>query len=173
MDKQQIIEVAPPPGLSIRYTVPQDAEWIRKWFHDPSVIDAFPMCNDTEIDDAVRRWVSFSRIRASLTVELDGHPVGIATLYIQTYKRIAHQTEFGIIVDENYRGRGVGGFLLTSLMKLARDHFHIELIHLQVYENNPAIPFYERYGFKEFGRQKGWMKKGEGFVGRVFMERFI
>jgi putative acetyltransferase len=165
--------VQPIQGLTIRYTVPQDAEWLKRWLSDPSVRDAFPMISDTEIDDAVRRWISFSRIRSSLTVEMDGRPVGIATLYIQAYKRLLHQTEFGVIVDQGYRNRSIGSFLLSSIMKLAKHHFHVELIHLQVYQDNPAIKLYEKFGFREFGRQTHWIKDGERYVGRIFMERFI
>ena len=171
---EEIPEVQAVPGLTVRYTVPQDAEWLRRWLLDPSVINAFPMINENEVDDAVRRWISFSRIRSSLTVEMDGQPVGISTLYIQAYKRLLHQTEFGIIVDPRYRHRGIGSFLLGSVMKLAKKHFHIELIHLQVYQDNPAIKLYEKFGFREFGRQTHWIKEDEGqYVGRIFMERFL
>ena len=162
------------PGLTIRYTVPQDAEWLKRWLLDPSVKNAFPMINENEVDDAVRRWISFSRIRASLTVEMDGQPVGISTLYIQAYKRLVHQTEFGIIIDPGYRQRGIGSFLLSSIMKLAKQHFHVELIHLQVYQDNPAVFLYKKFGFKEFGCQTHWIKEGENrYVARIFMERFI
>lgn len=169
-----IPEAKPIRGLTIRYTAPQDAEWLKRWLLDPSVKNSFPMVTEGEVDDAVRRWISFSRIRASLTVEMDGRPVGIATLYIQAYKRLVHQTEFGIIVDQDYRGKSIGSFLLSSIMKLAKQHFHIELIHLQVYQDNPAIYLYEKFGFKEFGRQTHWIKEDEDqYVGRIFMERFI
>ncbi len=172
-DPRDIPDIRPIAGLTIRYTVPQDAEWLKKWLMDPSVRDAFPMSSETEIDDAVRRWISFSRIRSSLTVEMDGRPVGLATLYIQAYKRLAHQTEFGVIVAPEYRNRSIGSFLLSSIMRLAKHHFHIELIHLQVYQDNPAIRLYERFGFREFGCQTHWIKDGDQYVGRIFMERFM
>jgi putative acetyltransferase len=171
---QDIPEIAPPKGLKIRYTVPQDAEWLKKWLLDPSVRGAFPMLGETEADDAVRRWISFSRMRSSLTVEMNDHPVGISTLYVQNYKRLLHQTEFGIIVDHAYRGQGVGSYLLSSIMKLAKRHFHIELLHLQVYQGNSAIQLYKKFGFKEFGCQTHWIKDTDGtYVGRIFMERFL
>jgi len=173
-----IPEIIPIKGVSIRYTVPQDGEWLHRWLMDPSVREAFPMLGSQEVDDAVRRWISFSRSRASLTVEMDGRPVGIATLYVQLYKRLVHQSEFGLIVDENYRNKGIGSYLLASLMKLAKLHFHIELLHLQVYQGNLAMRLYEKFGFREFGRQTHWIKEVEDteeqkYVGRVFMERFL
>jgi len=169
----EIPEVKTIPGLTIRYTVPQDAECLKQWLMDPSVQDAFPMASESEVEDAVRRWISFSRVRSSLTVEMDGHPVGISTLYIQAYKRLLHQTEFGVIVDSHYRGRSIGSYLLSSIMKLAKQHFHVELIHLQVYQDNPAIKLYKKFGFQEFGCQTHWIKDDNRYVGRIFMERFI
>jgi putative acetyltransferase len=104
---------------------------------------------------------------------MDGHPVGMSTLYIQAYTRLRHQTEFGVIVDAEYRNKKIGSFLLSSIMRLAKNHFHIELIHLQVYQDNPAIKLYEKFGFREFGRQTHWIKDTDRYVGRIFMERFI
>jgi len=168
-----IPDISPPKGLTIRYTTPQDAEWLRVWVSDPKVRDAFVMDTGSEINDAVRRWISFCRIRSSLTVEMNGQPVGIGTLCLQNCKRIMHQTEFSIIVGEEYRGKGIGSYLLSALMKLAKHQFKIELLHLQVYEDNPAISLYKRFGFVEFGKQTHWLKDGDRYLCRVFMERFL
>lgn len=170
-DKRAILHVDPPEGVTLRFTIPEDAEYIKTWLSHPSVRNAFPMFDEMEIDDAARRWISFSRIKAGLTVEKDGRPVGNASLYIQTYRRLKHQTEFGIILDENYRRQGIGSFLLSSLLKLAKLQFHIELIHLQVYQHNPAIQLYKKFHFVEYGFQGKWIKENDRYVGRVFMER--
>jgi len=59
-------------------------------------------------------------------------------------------------------------------MHLAKDKFRIELLHLQVYAENPAVRLYQRLGFTEFGRQNQWIKEIDGtYTGRVFMERFL
>jgi len=166
------------PGLDIRYTEPEDGKYLKEWLMDPSIGRWFPMFDQVEVDDAVMRWIGFSRYKCSLTAVLDGVPCGIATLYLQPYRKIAHQCEFGIIVNGEQRGRGIGTQLINNLMHLAKNTFRIELLHLQVYEGNPAVRLYKRCGFKEFGHQTRWIKETdkEGkpfFVGRVFMERFI
>jgi RimJ/RimL family protein N-acetyltransferase len=161
------------PGLTMRYTQPQDAEHLKAWLSDPEVSHWFPMYNEAEIDDAVRRWISFSRVKSSLTAELNGVPCGIVTLYVQAYKKLMHQSEFGIIVASGMRGKGIGSFLLRSMMRLAKEQFHLELVHLQVYAENPAIRLYKRFGFREFGRQTHWIKETDRYVGRIFMERFL
>lgn len=159
-------------GLEFRYTELSDARYLKDWLIDPSVKRWFPMADEVEIDDAVNRWIGFSRYKCSLTALEDGVPCGIATLYLQPYKKLAHQCEFGIIVGPDHRARGIGGKLLTNLSHLAKERFGIELLHLQVYAENPAIRLYERLGFKEFGRQNEWIKEDDGtYTGRIFMEK--
>lgn len=167
-DEEQII-----PGLTMRYTQPQDAEYLKAWLLDPEISSWFPMASESEVEDAVRRWISFSRVKSSLTAELNGVPCGIVTLYVQAYRKLMHQSEFGIIVASGMRNKGIGSFLLRSMMRLAKEQFRLELVHLQVYAENPAIRLYKRFGFREFGRQTHWIKEEDRYVGRIFMERFL
>lgn len=161
------------PNFKIRLTQESDEEYLKAWLSDPEILRWFPMQEPVEIDDSTKRWVSFSRYKCSLTA-LDGDtPIGIATLYLQPYVKLMHQCEFGIIVASGYRGKGIGSLLINSLMHLAKTKFKIELIHLQVYAENPAIHLYRRFGFKEFGRQEAWIKEKGEYVARVFMERYL
>lgn len=160
--------------LEIRYSELSDGRYLKEWLTDPSVARWFPMDDTVEIDDAVHRWIGFSRYKCSLTAVKNGVPCGLCTLYLQPYRKLAHQTEFGIIVAPDCRGKGIGTELLKNIMHMAKTQFHIELIHLQVYSENPAIHLYTRMGFKEFGKQAHWIKERDGtFTGRTFMEKYL
>ncbi|MBA3239033.1 MAG: GNAT family N-acetyltransferase [Parachlamydiaceae bacterium] len=159
--------------IQIRYTEMTDAKYLKEWLLQPSVARWFPMYDEVEVEDAVGRWISFCRYKCSLTAVYEGVPCGLTTLYLQPYRKLAHQTEFGIIVGDQYRGKGVGTQLLTSLMQMAKENFNIELLHLTVYAENPAIRLYRRFGFQEFGRQTHWLKDDGIYAGRIFMERFL
>lgn len=162
------------PGLEIRLTEESDLEHLRSWLEEPEVLRWFPMHEEREIEDSVKRWIGFHKYKCSLTAVLDGVPCGICTLYLQPYVKLMHQCEFGIIVKHECRGKGIGSLLLNSAMHLAKTRFKIELIHLQVYADNPAMRLYERFGFEEFGRQDAWIKEEEGkYLGRVFMQRYL
>lgn len=161
------------PAL-IRFTEISDGKYLKQWLEDDHIQRWFPMHDTPEIEDAVQRWVGFSRYRCSFTAVVDGEPVGIATLYLQPYKKLAHQCEFGIIVAPNKRNLGIGNFLLEQLEKLAKETFKIELIHLQVYQDNPAKRLYERRGYRTFGEQHKWIKEINGtYTGRIFMEKAL
>lgn len=168
-----------PTGIEVRYTEPGDAKYLKKWLMESEASCWFPMDDEIEIDDAVMRWIAFYRYKCSLTIVKDGIPCGIATLYLQPYRKLAHQCEFGIIVGKGYRNQGIGSYLMNSLIHLAKEKFKIELLHLQVYAANPARNLYRRFGFKEFGEQNSWVRESSSpnernrYLGRVFMERFI
>jgi RimJ/RimL family protein N-acetyltransferase len=168
MEQRQI-----PQGVEIRYTEPGDAKYLKEWLMEPPIMQWFPMEDEVEVDDAVMRWIAFYRYKCSLTITKDDVPCGIATLYLQPYHKLAHQCEFGIIVGKGYRNMGIGSYLMGSIMHLAKEKFKIELLHLQVYAENPAMNLYKRFGFKEFGRQEKWIKEKDRYVGRVFMERYL
>lgn len=160
-------------GLEVRYTIPEDGFYLKEWLADRDGGQWFPIDGEMELDDAVVRWISFHRFHCGITVLKDKIPCGIATLYLQPYGKLAHQCEFGIIVDKKYRQQHVGSFLMSCLIHLAKEKFNIDILHLQVYANNPAIKFYHKFGFKEFGRQENWIKEEDGLYARVFMEKLL
>lgn len=160
--------------FDIRYTESGDAKYLKEWLSDEGTREGFAMKTEREINDAVERWISFYNLKCSITLIMDDKPVGIGTLYLQPYERLKHQCEFGIVIDKDYRNRGIGSRLLKNIMHLGKNYFNIELLHLQVRADNlSGIRFYDRFGFKEFGRQDHWMKNEGEFVGRIFMERFL
>lgn len=161
------------PELSIRPTRFDDAPPLMKWLMDPKILRWFPMIDGREVEDAVRIWVGYARIEAGLTAEWNGEPCGMANLYIQPYEKLKHTCLLSIIVREDMRGKGVGRALLTRLMQHAKEKFGIEVLHLEVYEGNPAKKLYERLGFKAFGSQAHFIKENGKYMGKTFMQKVL
>ncbi len=159
--------------LTIRLTHADDALPLSQWLSKSDILRWFPMYDVREIEDAVRIWISYSRLHAGLTAEWEGVPCGLANLYIQPFKKLAHTCLFSIIVKEDMRGKGIGKALIDELAKVAKEKFHIEILHLEVYEGNPAKKLYERLGFKEFGFQPKFIKEGDHYIGKIFMEKYL
>ncbi|NGX37548.1 MAG: hypothetical protein K1000chlam2_00704 [Chlamydiae bacterium] len=157
--------------LEIRASVLEDGEMFKRVLLEPEVLQYFPMYNVREIDDSVRIWEIFCKKDASLTSLIDGTPCGIAFLNLQAYKKFAHQCIISVVVSQNFRNRGVGTALMEELFKMSKEKFHLEMLHLEVYANNPALRLYQRLGFKEFGLHKKFIKDKGQFIGKIFMER--
>jgi len=157
-------------GLELRYTIMEDGPFLKEWLLQPGVLKGFPMCDEKEVSDSVKHWMSFSRYKSSLTAVIDNKPVGMATLCLMPYRKLAHQCLLSIVVSEEVRGRGVGTILLNNLIHLAKNYFSIEMLYLEVYEGNPAQSLYKRFGFKEIGNQRYFMKEKDSYVGKVIME---
>ncbi len=159
--------------VTIRFGEEADQKYLVEWLLQPGVLDGFPLNDLREIEDAARIWVSYAKQHALLTALWDGIPCGIANLYLQPYEKMAHQCLFAIIVDEKYRGKGVGAKLLRELMALGKERFKLEFIHLEVYRGNPAIELYKRLGFKEYGVHKKFMKDQGRYIDKILMQKYL
>ncbi len=159
--------------LSIRITVPEDAPHLKSWLLEPGVLRWFPMFDEREVDDAVRIWVAYAKQEACFTAEWQGEPCGMINLYLQPYKKLAHQCLFAIIVSEKHRNKGIGKALLAHIVHEAKTKFKIELLHLEVYEGNPAIRLYQRTGFTEYGREPKFIKEHGHYTNKIMMQQVL
>jgi putative acetyltransferase len=163
--------------LTFRFAEDADQKYLVEWLLQPGVLEGFPLTDLREIEDAARIWVGYSKYEAVLTALWDGVPCGIAVLYLQPYQKLAHQCLFAIIVDEKYRGKGVGDRLMKELMALGKEKFKLEFIHLEVYEGNRAINLYRKLGFKEYGFQRHFIKEtydGKSrYIGKILMQKYL
>ena len=158
-------------SLSFRVAKPEDLRYLITWFSDPGVEKWFPMSNKLEVEDAARICLSYAPIGAAIIALWNGEPCGLANIYVQSYKKLAHQALFAIIVAPDKRGRGIGTFLIKELIRIAKEQLKIELLHLEVYEGNPAKSLYDKLGFEVCGFQKHFLKEGNGYRGKYFMQK--
>ncbi len=158
-------------SLSFRISEDGDAPYLTRWLSDPEILVWYPMCNEREIEDSVKIWLGYAKVKSAITALWDGVPCGMALLYIQPFEKLAHQFLFAIMVERGFRNKGVGAALIEELMRIAKQDFKIEILHLEVYEGNPAINLYRRLGFLEYGSQAHIIKEMGKYRGKIFMQR--
>lgn len=161
--------------LTVRPSTEEDTPFLKEWLNDEKILRFFPMTSEPrEFEDSIRVWMSYTKLGACLTALYEGEPVGMSCIYVHTYEKLKHQSLFAIVVKESMRGKGVGAFLLNETLKLAKEKFQIELLHLEVYEGNPAIHLYERAGFKRYGEEKHFIKEKEGgYRAKIVMQKTL
>lgn len=65
-----------------------------------------------------------------------------------------------LLVNENYRGRGVANVLMNRLIEEVREKEIFEKIYLHFRESNKLRDFYEKFGFNNF-QKDGAYSNGE------------
>lgn len=159
--------------FDIRYTYVTDTPYLRAWLQNPDVQKWFPVSEEREIEDAIQCWIGFSRYSSSLTATINGTPCGIGTLFLMPYRKVAHHCLFKLVVDPKFQRRGIGSSLLKNLKHLAKNYFHLDLVHIEVFEGNPVIYLLKKQDFHEFARQEGYVKDKDRYLSRILYECFL
>jgi len=158
--------------VTFRTSSKEDAPLLKEWLMTPDVLQWFPITTDREVNESIRFWLSFIEQGSAITAEIDGVPVGLANLYIHSFEKLKHQCLFVICIDPKHHGKGVGTALLSYLMDIGKNQFNIELLHLEVYQDNPAMGLYRKLGFEEYGRHPRFLKDANGqYRDKIFMQR--
>jgi ribosomal protein S18 acetylase RimI-like enzyme len=159
--------------FAIREAQATDLEAIKSWLSQPNVLQWFPMETEKEVDDAARFWVNYHYFGACFIATVDDIPCGTVLLNITLFSKIKHQCLLSIIVSENFRNQGIGTKLLQFIEKVALEKFQIELLHLEVYENNPAKRLYDRMGYVQYGIHPEFLKEANGYRSKILMQKWL
>ena len=86
-------------------------------------------------------------------------------------KRALHVGSFGITVEREFRGKGVGFMMGKTVIEEAKNRMRgIEQVVLDVYsENEKAIKMYEKLGFKKAGSIPNGLKYKDRYLDDVKM----
>lgn len=100
----------------------------------------------------------------------DGSVAGLWDAIGSSRNACQHVVEFGMSVDERFRGQGLGSALLQAGLDWARNTDLIHRVELEVYaENLPAITLYQKLGFIVEGRKRGAFLRQGRYVDALIM----
>ena len=108
---------------------------------------------------------------AELVAEVDGRIVGQAGIEaIGRADKVKHRADFGISIDRDYWGLGMGRALTRACIRLAKQAGYAQLELSAVGDNHHAITLYESEGFAEYGRNpRGFRSRFTGWQTLVLM----
>ena len=164
--------------IKIRFEKSKDEEIpiLRDWLSDPDILKWFPMVNEMEIEDASKVWIGYygKTFGSAFTIFEEDQIVGFFNFYLSPIEKLRHQSLFSIIVHPQKRGKGLGKQILKEMMLRAKREFHLELLHLEVYRENPARRLYAALGFEEYGVHEDFLKENDGsYRDKILMQQWL
>ena len=112
-----------------------------------------------------------SQREIELVAEIGGQIVGTAGIeQVGAKEKVRHRAEFGISVDQQYWGLGIGRALAEACVACAKKAGYAQLELNAVADNKRALKLYESVGFVEFGRNpRGFRSRLTGWQELVYM----
>ncbi|KFD22591.1 acetyltransferase [Tatumella ptyseos ATCC 33301] len=101
-------------------------------------------------------WIGF-------VAEIEGVVVGELVIFTQQHVRLRHVVSFGVAVDINHSGKGIGKQLILFCQEYAFQWLAAKRLELEVFaSNDSAIRLYENLGFEIEGKKRNAaLKNGE------------
>lgn len=164
---QRIIE---DKEYDLQFSTIGDEPALKKWILDEETRLWYPPSSDADVESFVRNWIGFSRHKSSLTAVYKGESVGIATIFLMPYKKVAHLCMMYMVVAPEFQRKGVGTSLLRNIKHLAKTRFRLESMHCEVFDGCPIIGLLEEGGFEQIIHQDHFVKLPDGFRGRIILE---
>lgn len=105
-----------------------------------------------------------------LCAVVDEHIVGTASVFVIGPNKVRHRAEFGIAIDRDYWGIGIGQAMTAACIEFSRSAGYAQLELEVVSDNTAAISLYQKMGFVEFGRNpRGFFSHYQGWQELVSM----
>src|SRR5262245_17917224 len=158
--------------ITIRKVEPADAEAVWRCFTAPLVVRntlQLPYRSIESIRELLTKNVDGIH---NLVAVIDGEIVGTIALHTSSRPRVNHKGEIGMMVRDDWQGKGVGKAMMQAVVDLADKWLNLSRIELTVFtDNEPAIALYRRFGFEIEGTlRKHSFRDGE-FVDAYAMAR--
>ena len=158
--------------ISLRIAEPNDAALIYRWENDMRVWQD----SETRVPFSMRQIEQFllnnndlmseKQLRLMIEDAKNGAQVGCIDIY--DYDGFNLRAGFGILIDENYRGKGYA----KNAIKLLSEYCFNTLLLNQIYalvlaSNIESMFLFESLGFERCGVRKQWCKTSEGFIDQI------
>ena len=158
--------------ITIRTADPSDAEAMLKCYTAPLAAR-----NTLQIPyrslESVREQLTKSGAGDHLLVaEIEGEVVGVIGLHTSSRPRVNHKAEVGMMVHDDWQGKGVGAALMRAVIELADKWLNLTRIELTVFtDNESAIALYRKFGFEIEGTLRKYAFRDGEFVDAFAMAR--
>ncbi len=158
--------------ITIRKAEPSDAEAIWKCYTAPQAFRntlQLPYRSLESIRELLNKSGEGDHILVGL---IDGEVVGVIGLHTSSRPRVNHRAEIGMMVRDDWQGKGIGTALMQAVIDLADRWLNLTRIELTVFtDNEAAIALYRKFKFEIEGTLRKYAFRDGMFVDAYMMAR--
>lgn len=156
----------------IRRVEPDDFMAVKRLFESISVIANTTQLPYPSLEMWRQRLANESNDRYTLVACAEQEIVGYLGLNCNQQPRRRHIGGLGIMIAEQWQGKGVGSALLGATIDLADNWLNLKRLELTVYsDNKQAIGLYKKFGFVEEGVHRADAFRNGEYVDSLCMAR--
>jgi GNAT superfamily N-acetyltransferase len=131
--------------------VKEDADKLYAFFSRVPREDRLFLRDDVSIRDVIDSWTQELDYRKvlPLVAEVGGNIVGDATLHRRTFGWTSHVGKVRLVIDKDYRGKGLGTVLIEELIDIAKKAGLEQLVAELISDQTGALSAFKRLGFEK------------------------
>jgi diamine N-acetyltransferase len=154
--------------IKLRAPEPEDLEVFYRWENDTALWSSGSTLAPCSRYD-LKRYISsskdiyeFRQLRLMIDIKPDPGTVGAIDLY--DFEPHHRRAAVGIIVDREYRKRGIAGNALAVLCRYTFSFLRLHQLYAYIpVDNEPSRRLFAHCGFKEKGLLSDWQQTEEGY----------
>ncbi len=159
-------------NIVIRRAEPDDAEALWRCYTAPRVVRNTMQLPYRSVESVREHLVKSGEGDHPLVAVVDGEVVGSIYLHTTARPRLRHTGEIGMMVRDDWQGKGVGSAMMQAVIDLADKWVNLTRVELTVYtDNEPAIALYRKFGFEIEGTLRKFAFRDGEFVDAYAMAR--
>ena len=158
--------------IAVRRAEPSDAEAIWKCYTAPLAVRNTLQMPYRSLESVREQLTKCGEGDHILVAAIDDEVVGVIGLHTSSRPRVNHRGEIGMMVRDDWHGKGVGTAMMRAVIDLADKWLNLARIELTVFtDNQSAIALYRKFGFEIEGTHRKYAFRDGDFVDAYAMAR--